>query len=360
MKEVSHIAAPVEEFHRFNKKDPHFKEQCVISEIEQAFPVHAERKTFHPVSKGIKPDKKIMIDEVIHNPELVYDFVNQMSDDELSLLNVSTGADWYMPWGKGTAGGTPVLHKYGIYTAIRVSDGNTGLNIVKPNVGFPSSCTIAASFNKELARQVGRVIGEESKENGISINLGPAMNMQRNILCGRHPEYFSEDPLLAGTMAGYHAMGLEETGTGSTMKHLFCNNAETSRKGSHSIVSERALREIYFRPFEICMQIQKPECIMTSYNAMNGIYPAKSAEILQKLIREEWNFDSMMMTDWCSYDTIDPVEMVKAGTGWLTEGRGKYVRILRKAVKEGKLSRDILKDNAVYTVKTIIRHIAEK
>ena len=98
---------------------------------------------------------------------------------------------------------------------------------------------------------------------------------------------------------------------------------------------------------------------MTSYNAMNGIYPAESAEILQKLIREEWNFDGMMMTDWCSYDTIDPVEMVKAGTGWLKEGGGKYVRILRKAVKEGKLSRDILKDNAVYTVKTIIRHMKE-
>ena len=98
MKEVSHIAAPVEEFHRFNKKDPHFKEQCVISELEQAFPVHAERKTFRPVSKGKQHRKKIMIDEVIHNPELVYDFVNQMSDDELCLLNVSTGADWYMPW----------------------------------------------------------------------------------------------------------------------------------------------------------------------------------------------------------------------------------------------------------------------
>ena len=207
-----------------------------------------------------------------------------------------------MPWGKGTAGGTPKLSRYGL-PAIRVSDGNTGLNIVKPNIGFPSSCTVAATFNKELAREVGRVIGEESRENGIAVNLGPGMNIHRNILCGRHPEYFSEDPILAGTMAGFHAKGLESTGTAATYKHLFCNNSETSRKGSHSIVSERALRESYFRVFETAMDIQKPGCVMTSYNAVNGIYPAESAEILQKLVRGEWDFDGLIMTDWCSYDT---------------------------------------------------------
>jgi len=358
VRQVSHIAVPVEEFHRFSKADPSFRETCQIMDLEDRFPVKAQRHEYHPAFTGTKPKKQISLKDLRNDPELINDFVSQLSVSELCRLNVSTGADWYMPWGNGTAGGTPRMLKYSM-KPVRVSDGNTGLNIVKPNTGFPSSCTVAASFNKELARSIGHVIGEESQENHIGINLGPAMNIQRNPLCGRHPEYFSEDPLLAGLMAGYHAKGLEETGTGSTMKHLFCNNSETSRKGSHSIVSERALREIYFRPFEICYAIQKPQCVMTSYNALNGIYPAESAEIQQELLRKEWGFDGLIMTDWCSYDTIDPVEMVKAGTGWLTEGGSKYVRILEKAVREGKLDPEILRANAVYTVRTILKHNGE-
>ena len=123
----------------------------------------------------------------------------------------------------------------------------------------------------------------------------------------------------------------------------------------YSIVSERALREIYFRVFEIALGIQKPGCLMTSYNALNGIYLTESAEILQTLVRGEWGFDGMIMTDWCSYDTIDPVEIVKAGTCWLTEGGGRYVNILKKAVKSGKLSEDILRDNAKYVIAWVLK-----
>ena len=353
LKTVTPVACPVEEFHKLSKAEPFVnRDSCVVS-LDERFPVRAQRKPFHPVPTAA-PDGKIHFAQLQQNPSLLDAFAAQLSTEELCRLNVSTGADWYMPWGKGTAGGTPKLLKYGM-PAIRVSDGNTGLNIVKPNIGFPSSCTIAASFSKELAQEVGRVIGEESKENGIAVNLGPGMNIHRNILCGRHPEYFSEDPLLAGIMAGFHAKGLEQTGTMSTYKHLFCNNSETSRKGSHSIVSERALREIYFRVFEIAMSIQKPGCVMTSYNALNGIYPTESSEILQTLIRGEWGFDGLIMTDWCSYDTIDPVEIVKAGTDWLTEGGGKYVRILKKAVKDGRLSVDVLRDNAKFVIALVLK-----
>ncbi len=354
LKTVTPVARPVEDFHRMSKAEPFVMQDSRVVPLEERFPVRAERKAFapDPVTAGSK--KKVSFKELQADPALLDDFVAQLSSDELCALNVSTGADWYMPWGKGTAGGTPKMKKYGL-PAIRVSDGNTGLNIVKPNVGFPSSCTVAASFSKELAEEVGRVIGEESKENGIAVNLGPGMNIHRNILCGRHPEYFSEDPLLAGVMAGFHAKGLEKTGTMATYKHLFCNNSETSRKGSHSIVSERALREIYFRVFEIALGIQKPGCLMTSYNALNGIYPTESAEILQTLVRGEWGFDGMIMTDWCSYDTIDPVEIVKAGTCWLTEGGSRYVNILKKAVKSGKLSEDILRDNAKYVIAWVLR-----
>ena len=134
----------------------------------------------------------------------------------------------------------------------------------------------------------------------------------------------------------------------------------TSAVLTSRIVSERALREIYFRVFEIAMDIQKPSCVMTSYNALNGIYPAESAEILQKLVRGEWSFDGLIMTDWCSYDTIDPVEIVKAGTGWLTEGGRKYVRILKKAVHEGRISEDILRDNAKQVIRLVLRRTERK
>ena len=353
LKTVAPVARPVEDFHRMSKAEPFVNQDSRVVTLDERFPVKAERKPFRPAPLHTSGKKSVSFAELKENPALLDDFVAQLTVDELCRLNVSTGADWYMPWGKGTAGGTPAIRKYGL-PAIRVSDGNTGLNIVKPNVGFPSSCTVAASFNKALAQEIGRVIGEESRENGIAVNLGPGMNLHRNILCGRHPEYFSEDPVLSGVMAGFHAKGIESTGTRATYKHLFCNNSETSRKGSHSIVSERALRELYFRTFEIAMEIQKPGCLMTSYNALNGIYPAESAELLQTLVRGEWGFDGLIMTDWCSYDTIDPVEIVKAGTDWLTEGGGKYVKILQRAVKDGKLSVDVLRDNARYVIAWVL------
>lgn len=354
LKTVSHVACPVEDFHRMGKKDPAVHPDSEVVSLDRAIPVPAARKAFVPQPLAAAGKRRVRFEELQRDPSLLDTFVAQLSVQELCALNVSTGADWYLPWGDGTAGGTPKMKQYGM-PSIRVSDGNTGLNIKKPNVGFPASCSIAATFNKSLAEAVGQVIGEESLENGIAVNLGPGMNIHRNILCGRHPEYFSEDPLLAGVMAGHHAKGIEAAGACSTYKHLFCNNSETSRKGSHSIVSERALREIYFRVFEVAFRVQRPSCVMSSYNALNGIYPAESAELLQTLVRGEWAFDGLIMTDWCSYDTIDPVEIVKAGTGWLTEGGGKYVRILRQAVRDGRLSLDILRDNAKQVIRLVLK-----
>ena len=358
LKKVIPVAHPVEQFHRMTRQNPFVNTSSKIVPLEERFAVRAEKETFHPTPvKGT--GKRIQFPQLVKQPELLDEFVSGFTVDELCKLNVSTGADWYLPWGNGTAGGTPAFRKYRM-PKLRVSDGNTGLNIVKPNVGFPSSCTVAATFNKQLAETVGLVIGEESKENEIAVNLGPGMNLHRNILCGRHPEYFSEDPILAGVMAGYHGKGIEEAGVCSTYKHLFCNNSETSRKGSQSIVSQQALRELYFKVFEVAFDINKPSCVMTSYNALNGIYPAESTEILQTLVKEEWGFDGLIMTDWCAYDTIDPVEIVKAGTGWLTEGGRKYVSILKKAYKEGKISEEILRDNAKQVVKLVLKHVRRR
>lgn len=354
LEKVHPINLPVEEFKRITHADDMVGEDSGIVPLEERIKKPAVRPVYAPKPLPTYKGKKITFDQLKANPALLDSFVAQMSNGELCRMNVCGGADWYMPWQSGAAGKTAVIRKYKMPRLV-VSDGNTGLNLKKRNIGFPSSCTVAASFNKELAYTIGKVIAEESRELGVGMNLGPAMNIHRNILNGRHPEYFSEDPYLGGIMAGYHGKGLEENGCGCTYKHLFCNGSDTSRKASHSIVSQRALREIYFRTFQFACKVHKPTGIMTSYNAVNGIYPAENADILQTLLREEWGLDSLIMTDWGTYDTVDPVEMVKAGNCWLTEGSRKYVKILRKAVKEGRLARAVLEQNVRYVIKTLLR-----
>lgn len=354
VKKVKRINQPVEPFNRLTRQNQTVNESSKLVELDQRIRIPAKRAQYNPQPLKKYTGPKITFAKLKENPELLDSFVAQMSTDELCRMNVCGGANWYMPWQNGAAGKTNVLRKYRMPQML-VSDGNTGVNIKKPNIGFPSSATIAATFNRELAYKVGKVIAEESLENGIALNLGPAMNIHRNILNGRHPEYFSEDPYLAGTMAGMHGKGLEENGVGCTYKHLFCNNSDTSRKGSHSIVSERALREIYFKVFEVAIRIQKPTAVMTSYNCVNGIYPAENADILQTLLREEWGLESLIMTDWGTYDTVDPVEMAKAGNCWLTEGGRKYVKALKKGVSEKRLTRNVLEHNVRHLISVMIK-----
>ena len=356
LRRVERVNLPVEGFHRMTQSDPTVHEDSKLVELSKRHAVAAPRpsyepKTFTPNAAG---SKKITFGQLKDDPEKIGAFVSQLSIKELCALNVCGGANWYMPWQDGSAGKTNAIKKYGI-PSVEVSDGNTGVNINKRNIGLPCSTVMAATFNKALAFDAGRVIGEESAENGIAINLGPGMNLHRNILNGRHPEYYSEDPYLAGTMAGMHGKGLISTGTGCTYKHLFCNNSDTSRKGSQSIVSERALRELYYRVFEVAWAIQVPTCVMTSYNSVNGIYPAENADVLQKLVRGEWGFEGMIMTDWGTYDTVDSVEMVKAGNGWLTEGSKKIREALLQAVKVGRLERRYLEQNARYNLLTLLK-----
>ena len=354
LRKTGSINLPVEDFHRISKADQKIRGGSKMVPLEDRIPTPAVRAVYDPIPLPAYKGKKITFPELKANHSLLDSFVAQMTDEELCRLNVCGGANWYLPWDDGSAGKSVALPKYKL-PSIRVSDGNTGLNLSQPNIGMPSSTVMAATFNKELAFAVGKVIGEESRERGIAVNLGPGMNIHRNILNGRHPEYFSEDPFLAGTMAGHHGKGLVSAGTGCTYKHLFCNNSDTSRKGSHSIVSQRAMREIYYKVFEIAIGIHMPTCVMTSYNAVNGIYPAENAEVLQELVRGEWGFDGLIMTDWGTYDTVDPVEMVKSGNCWLTEGGFRYTKILLRAVKEGTIKRSILENNVRYLMELILK-----
>ncbi|MGT2800184.1 beta-glucosidase [Streptococcus marmotae] len=273
------------------------------------------------------------------------DLVSDYTIEELTRLSVCASAGWGMHE-TGEAGRIYLLENRNL-PRFAVSDGNNGVNVHNPNIGMPCSNTVCSSWNTTLSYQVGEVIAKEAKEQDIQMILAPAMNIHRDPLNGRHPEYYSEDPLLAGYMAGFHAKGLEENGISSCYKHVVANNCESSRKRNHSFISERALREIYLKVFEIAMSIHKPDSIMTAYNACNGVFTAEDEELLQGIFRQEFGFEGFVMTDWNSYDSVDIVKAVAGGNTWLTPGStdDTYTKPLLDAVKRGEIDVLRLKDN---------------
>ncbi len=352
VKKVTHYGCPVEPIERLTPGTQVHGKKTRIVPLYKRFAVRAKRTVYKPKKLPRYRGKIITWQDLKADHSLLDDFIAQMRLAELAKLNVCAGGLWG-EGENGCAGHTYAMKRYGL-PSFCVSDANAGINIRKPNIGFPASNVIAATFNKEIAYCVGRVIAEESVENGIFLNLGPGMNMHRNMLCGRHPEYFSEDPFLTGMMAGYHGKGLEENGVGCCYKHLFCNGSELSRMGSHSIVPERALRELYFYCFELAFEIQKPSAVMTSYNAVNGLYPAENAALLQGLIREEWGFEGFVMSDWNSYFTVNVIEMVKSGNCWITLGGMFWVWVVRLAAYSGLIRRGVLENNVRWLVKTLL------
>lgn len=309
----------------------------------------------HPLPRCWKTGKRspsnpcdglISYDALKNQPTLLEAFVEQMDTATLTRLNMMYGHGWSMDK-KGEAGRMAPLEQYGVPEYV-CADGNSGVNINAPNIGMPTSVVLCSTFNTALARQVGRVIGEEAAENGIQMILAPGMNIHRNPLNGRHAEYFSEDPYLAGIMAGAQVQGLHDAGVSDSVKHVAGNNCETSRKRNHSLMSERTMREIYLRAFEVLLDQVKPDSIMASYNAMNGSMCASDPVLMEGILRDEFGFDGFLMTDWTSYDTVDMVEAVHAGMSWLTPGEndGSLVAVLDKAVENGSLTRERLRTNA--------------
>lgn len=343
---VRHIAAPVEDFPRLSREGGGVDgSRSRVVPLGQQIAVPAERR-FQPAGEvrgSTRPERPILWPQVEEAPEKLDGFVAQMSLFALCRLNVCAGARW-LPWQDGIAGYTPRMKRCAL-PSFAASDANAGLNLKRHNVGFPASSVIAASFNREIARSVGRTVAEECAGHGVNLVLAPAMNLHRSALCGRQPEYFSEDPYLTGELAGWHARGLEACGVGCCYKHMFCNNAEFGRLGSHSVVSERALRELYLRAFEIAFRIQKPSSVMTSYNALNGLYPGENPALLDDLLRGEWGLEGFVMSDWSSTRTVDAVAMARAGTSWITPGGPRWVWRLWRAARRGEISREELERN---------------
>lgn len=207
---------------------------------------------------------------------------------------------------------------------------------------FPVGTAIAQTWDKKLMKQFGEAVAAEMEEFHVDLWLAPGMNIQRNPLCGRNFEYYSEDPVLSGTTAAFVTKGVQSrTGCGVTIKHFACNNQEDNRMGVDARVSEKALREIYFRGFEIAVKESEPVAIMTSYNLINGVHAANCKELCTTLAREEWGFDGLIMSDWNTTVPEDgsiPWKCAEAGNDVIMPGNPNDDENIREALKNGILT----------------------
>lgn len=301
------------------------------------------------------------------NPGNIDEVIAAMSLEQKASVVVGYSASAFTGYGNstlyvpGSAASTAYLEELGILPTV-LADGPAGVRINPTRTGtdktyyctaFPIGTALSSSWNTELVSEVGRNIGNEAKEYGVDILLAPGLNLHRDPLCGRNFEYFSEDPVLTGKIAAAYVNGVQSNGVGTSVKHFAVNNAETNRKDNDSRLSQRALRELYLKGFEIAVKEAAPWTVMSAYNAINGVQAMESRELLTDILRGEWGFDGYVMCDWAYAGLRNTAREIHAGNDLLTPGSDIQKQEVIDAVNDGALSMEDL-DTAVRNILGVI------
>lgn len=299
----------------------------------------------------------------MHNPYLTDEtsipaVISAMSLEEKARLVVGSLACGTVP---GAVGASQGISHLGV-PSLDLADGPAGVRLSthfdNPHqechaTAFPIASMLASTWNLELVEELGTCFGNEVLNFGIDFILGPGMNIQRNPLNGRNFEYFSEDPLVSGKMAAAIVKGIQSQGVGATLKHFAANNQETNRTTVDAVISQRALREIYLKGFAIAVKEASPWAIMTSYNALNGVHTSQNPELIMTILRDEWDYQGVVMTDWDSEN--DPIAAIIAGNDWIMPGHDHQVQAVIQAVREGRLSEAVLDRNIAHILQVLLK-----
>ena len=306
--------------------------------------------------------------------ENIDEVLQAMTLEEKAQLLVGGGNDSFVGSGAmlghqkklvaGAAGTTVAIDRLGIPATV-VADGPAGIHIDAHRdgttqtfyaTGFPIGTCLASTWNTDLVEQVGQAIGNETLEYGVDVVLGPGMNLHRNPLCGRNFEYYSEDPIVTGLIGAAVIKGIQSQGVGVSAKHFAVNSQETARTRADERLSQRALRELYLKGFEMAVRRSEPWTLMSSYNLINGVYAQGNKDLLTTVLRDEWGYKGIVMTDWIGKRPKLPTEQeVAAGNDLMMPGYPAQAEDIVKAVKEGRIDIKDVDRNVRHMLQYIVK-----